>query len=38
MIASIERYLRVPEIRITTLDGKAPLVGAAAAAFRITGQ
>ncbi|HJJ97403.1 MAG TPA: ROK family protein [Methanocorpusculum sp.] len=38
MAASIERYLRVPEIRITTLDGKAPLVGAAAAAFRITGQ
>lgn len=38
MTASIERYLRVPEIRITTLDGKAPLIGAAAAAFRITGQ
>lgn len=35
MAASIERYLRVPEIRITTLDGKASLIGAAAAAFRI---
>ncbi|MCZ0861492.1 ROK family protein [Methanocorpusculum sp. MG] len=38
MTASIDRYLRMPEIRITTLDGKAPLIGAAAAAFRITGQ
>lgn len=38
MIAGIERYLRMPEIRITTLDGKAPLIGAAAAAFRITGE
>ncbi len=35
MTAHTERYLRMPEIRLTQLDGRAPLIGAAAAAFRI---
>ena len=38
MTAAIDRYLRMPEIRITTLEGRAPLIGAAAAAFRITNE
>ena len=38
MIAGIERYLRVPEIRITTLDWKAQVIWVAEAAFRITGK
>ncbi|MDR3101824.1 MAG: ROK family protein [Methanocalculaceae archaeon] len=35
MAGCIERYLRVPEIQLTRLEGRAPLIGAAAAAFRI---
>ena len=38
MTAAIDRYLRMPEIRITTLEGRAPRIGAAAAAFRITNE
>ena len=37
MIPHIEHYLRMPEIRITTLEGRSPLIGAAAAAFRARG-
>ncbi|MDV0441135.1 ROK family protein [Methanorbis furvi] len=35
MATQVEGYLRMPEIRLTKLEGKAPLIGAAAAAFRI---
>lgn len=35
MAGYVDRYLRIPEIRLTELDGRAPLIGAAAAAFRI---
>ncbi len=37
MMTYIEHYLKMPEIRITTLEGRSPLIGAAAAAFRIGG-
>ncbi|MDV0443076.1 ROK family protein [Methanorbis rubei] len=35
MATQVEGYLRRPEIRLTKLEGRAPLIGAAAAAFRI---
>jgi len=34
MTAHIDHYLTVPDIRLSTLDGNAPLLGAACAAFK----